>query len=143
MPVEQPPQNFAPDNPDRSAHKDTHPRQGAVRVVDVPAAPAVLTIDMAAIGLAGRHVRVRVTGNPCAFFMVGRSSDAVPTYPIPDSTQRATFSATGAQTANPATQATQLPAGGEARRYVSPRFPILRMNGVGGVAVLELEDATI
>lgn len=112
-------------------------------MVAVPAATGVLVIDMAAIGLAGRHVRLRVTGNPMAYYFAPRSEATPPAYTTPDSTQRATFGADGRQTASPATQATQIPAGGEARRFVSGKFPMLLANGVGGAAVLEIEDATI
>ena len=143
MPVEQPPQNLAPDNAERSANRDAFAVRGRVRRVTVPAAPGQLVIDMAAIGMAGRHVRMRVTGNPGAYFFVPRSNDPTPTYPTPDSTALATFNGGGVQTANPPDQATALAAGDVARRYVSPKTPILVMNGVGGAAQLELEDATI
>ncbi len=115
-----------------------------MRVVDVPAAAAVLSIDMAAIGLAGRHIRLTVRGAfPVAYFFQARSSATPPVQTTPDSTTRATFNALGVQTASPADQATQLETGDSVRRFCSAKFPMLQINGVGGVATIELEDATI
>lgn len=145
MPVtDNPTISTAPDNAERSAHREAFPRRGAVMVVAVPAAGAVLTIDMAAIGLAGRHVRLRVQAtSPIAYFFEARSEATPPVQTIPDSTALATFNAAGVRLTNPATQATVIPVLGEARRFCSAKFPILRVNGVGGVSVLEIEDATI
>ena len=113
-------------------------------VVAVPAAATTLTVDMSKIGLTGRHVRLRVqSGAPVAYFFEARSTDTPPVQTVPDSTSRSTFDAAGTRLTNPVAQATQIPALGDARRFCSAKFPILRCNGVGGVSVLEIEDATI
>lgn len=135
----------APDNSERTALRDAFPRQGRVRIVDVPVAPPVTSIDMAAIGLAGRHVRIRVAAaNPLAYFFEARSEATPPVQTTPDSTARATFDAAGNQTTSPATQASQLASLAVARRFVSAKFPMLQMNGIGvGGTTVEIEDATI
>ena len=148
MPVDERPYSEAPDNAERTANRDAFSRAGRVRVVDPPAAPAVMSIDMAAIGLAGRHVRITVTGaNPLAFFFEQRIDPTPPAtsnQTIPDSTARATFGVLGDQTASPGDQASTLVTGASARRFVSAKFPMLQMNGVGvGGTTIEIEDATI
>lgn len=144
MPVEERQFNEAPDNAERSALRDSFARQGAIRVVDVAAAVAVTVVNMRAIGLSGRHVRVTNIGaNPLAYFFEAKSAATPPVQTIPNSAVRATYDAAGNQTANPPTQATLLAVGASARRWVSGKFPMLQMNGVGGVTTVELEDATI
>ncbi len=144
MPVDERPYSEAPDNAERTANRDAFPRAGRVRVVDVVAAAAVTSIDMAAIGLAARHIRLTVRGaNPVAYFFQARSSATPPVQTTPDSTARATYDALGKETASPGDQATQLESGDSVRRFCSGKFPMLQINGVGGVATIELEDATI
>lgn len=144
MPVEERPFSEAPDNSERTALREAFPRQGRVRIVDVIAAAGVTSIDMAAIGFAGRHVRLTVRGAfPVAYYFEARSSATPPVQTTPDSTLRATFNAAGLQTASPVAQAPTLETDEGARRFVSAKFPMLQMNGVGGGSQIELEDATI
>jgi hypothetical protein len=133
----------APDNVERTALRDAFPRQGRVRIVDVVVAAGVMSIDMAAIGLAGRHVRLTVRAGTLAYFFEARSSATPPVQTTPNSTLRATFDVLGKETANPAGQASTLLVNETTRRFVSAKFPMLQMNGVGAGAQIELEDATI
>lgn len=147
MPVVQPLYSEAPDNPERTALRDAFPQQGRVRIVDVAAAAGVTSIDMRAIGLTGRHVRITVSGGfPLAYLFeapIAPTPPATSNQTTPDSTARATFGVLGNQTASPAAQASVLAVNASVRRFVSAKFPMLQMNGVGGGTTVEIEDATI
>ncbi|HHH29042.1 MAG TPA: hypothetical protein ENK57_11960 [Polyangiaceae bacterium] len=144
MPTPEKSYNQAPDNAERSSLRDAFGRRGAIQRVDIAAAAGVTSIDMRAIGLAGRHVRITNAGAvPVAFFLEAKSTATPPVQTTPDPAARATFDAAGMRTANPQTQCIELPAGASARRFVSAKFPMLQANGTGGAGLLELEDATI
>lgn len=133
-----------PDYADRTFPKNAHARQGRVFVVDVPIEPGVVSVDMGALGLTGQHVTLTVIGAaPLAYFLESRSTTEPPVQTTPDSSARSTFAASGLATATPTNQAEQLAATGRLREYVSPKFPMLQMNGVGGATTVVISDTSL
>ena len=116
------------------------PTHGKVWAIDLADGTPKI-IDCAALGLAGRWITIRQTGNEngVAYFFRATGSTAVPNLETRD-----TFKADGTLQGDKSDAGELLADGAESEPgFVDPDFPILVLVSTGSAAVLRLKDAQV